>query len=241
MKKRLFFDQDGVLAKHGFDPTKPYLHKFREKGYYLNLPEHENITSAVHKLYATRSDDYEQFMISAVYRDARYALSEKHDWADLKIPEIDVKHRIFILCGDNKFAYVPGFDPSTDILIDDFGENCRAWRNAGGFYIKVSADAEDAKVEAKKHRYVIHPGMSTEDIIKVIDKVSSDLDEFCENEYDIECIETYSEVYRGIKGKTYADAVERLDALIRDHYFDGPRYCVFSEYIDRTRKEDLDD
>lgn len=239
--KRLLFDTDGVLAKWNWDisPEKNNMHLLKEGHYFLERPEQENIVNTVHYLSIYRRSAYVLYNITAVLIDAKNAWSDKHKWDDKVIPEIDREHRIFLPCGEDKIDYVPDFDPWTNILIDDYGENCRTWASHGGTYIKVSVNAEDAEYEKKNHKYVIHPDMTVDEIVAVIDKVSEDMDvayEESEKDFDIEYVETYSEVYVGIKGRTFEEAADRLDEMIRDGAVEGPRYCTSSEYIDRTNE-----
>ena len=238
-KKRLFWDTDGVLAKYNFDisPEKGNMHLLKMGHYFRERPPQKNLVDTVHYIYIYKSDVFEQFNISAVLPDAKHAWEDKHFWDDLIIPEIDKTHRIFMLCGEDKIEYVPGFDPSTDILIDDFGENTHKWAEKGGTYIKVSVDSADADYESTRHKYVIHPEMSVEELLAVIEKASADMDEAyeaTEKEFDIEYRETYSQLYPGIKGRSFEEAVEKLDWMIREGIVEGPTLCDDSEFIDRT-------
>lgn len=164
-RKRYFFDMDGVLAKYNFD--LPSFDTLYEEGYFLNRPPQLNIIEAAKLLIDQKQ---EVFILSAVLKDSEYALFEKHEWLDQYLP-LPCKNRIFTLCGEDKISYVPAFDPKRDILIDDFGENCRTWEAQGGEYVKVSRDVSDGIYEANKHRFVIYPNMRPEDIVYVIKEV----------------------------------------------------------------------
>ena len=163
MKKRYFIDMDGVLAEYNFD--LPYFEMLYEKDYFLTRPPQTNFVTAVKDMIA---DGDEVFILSAVLKESEYALFEKHDWLDKYLPEVNCKHRIFTLCGEDKISYVPHFDPDNDVLVDDFGENCKVWSRAGGTYVKVSRDVQDAIYESGKHRNVIFPNMSPADIVYAI-------------------------------------------------------------------------
>lgn len=163
--KRYFVDMDGVLTKYQFDlPSHDTLY---EEGYFLKRPMQENVVDAVCQLLAAGED---VFILSAVLNDSKYAFSEKHEWLNSHL-NIECRRRVFTICGEDKINYVPGFDPERDVLIDDYGPNTEVWKNAGGKYVKVSVDAEDAAYESTRHDYVIHPDMSPYDIIKTIKEV----------------------------------------------------------------------
>lgn len=243
-KKRLHWDTDGVLAEFNFDisPEKGNMHLLKEGHYYRERPPQKAMVGAVHHIFIYRQEDYEQFNDSAVLPDAVHAWQDKHDWDDEWIPEIDKSHRIFTLCGEDKTEFIPGYDPHTDILIDDYGQNCTNIASKGGTYIKVSVDASDAEYERTKHKYVIHPEMTVEEIVAVIDRASADMDMAYAasiREFDIEYSETYSELYKGIKAYSYEEAVDMLDEMIRCGAVEGPRYCTSSEYIDRTGEKEV--
>ena len=162
-QRRYFVDMDGVIAVFNFNATHEDLLK---EGYFAERPSQKSIIEAVKKL-ARTADVY---ILSAVLMDSEYALFEKHDWLDREL-NIPCKYRIFTICGEDKIASVPAFDPETDILIDDYGPNCKVWEENGGRYIKVSVDAEDAEYEQKKHAHVIHPEMTADEILKSIKEV----------------------------------------------------------------------
>lgn len=159
MKRRLFVDLDGTLNEWNFNLPSP--DALYEEGYFINRPPHENMIRAVRALIELGEDVY---ILSAVLSDSKYALFEKHDWLDKYLP-IDCKRRVFSICGEDKISAVPAFNPDTDILIDDYGENCRTWEAAGGLYVKVSTDESDAAKERDRHKYVVHPDLSAFDII----------------------------------------------------------------------------
>lgn len=155
MKKRLFVDMDGVLAE--FRSAASYSDLF-EEGYFASLRPQENLVKAVKSL--CEHSDVEVY-VSSSYLEECNALQEKNDWIDRYIGEIDPAHRIFIPCGKSKADAIPGFNPKTDILLDDYGVNCSDWANHGGRYIKVSRSFKDALKEKRRHRSVIWPNART--------------------------------------------------------------------------------
>ena len=161
-KRRYFFDIDGVLAVFNFDATQEDLLK---EGYWINRPFHANMVRAAVFLILAGEEVY---ILSARLENAKTALFEKNEWVDMILPMISEDNRIFTLCGQDKVASIPSFDPETDILIDDFGPNCMTWAEHGGRYVKVSVDSADADIERTRHRSVVHPGMRPEEIAKII-------------------------------------------------------------------------
>jgi len=164
-KRRYFIDMDGVLAVYNFNLKS--LDELYEEGYFFTRPPHQNIVDAVQYLINEGSDVY---ILSAVLKDSEFALAEKHEWLD-KFMRVPCKQRIFTICGEDKISFVPAFNPSTDVLIDDYGENAKVWSTHGGTYIKVSRDADDASYESSKHQHVIHPELSVSEIIRKIKEV----------------------------------------------------------------------
>ena len=161
-KKRYFVDMDGVLAKYEFNlPSYDMLY---EEGYFLNRPMQPNIVDAVCQLLAADEDVY---VLSAVLKDSEYALFEKHEWLDRHM-NIACRRRLFTICGEDKINFVPAFNPETDILVDDYGPNCKIWADHGGRYVKVSVDAKDAEYEKTRHDHVINPDMPAQKILNQI-------------------------------------------------------------------------
>lgn len=222
-RKRIFFDMDGVLAKYNFDLPK-FECLYTIPHYFRNRPRQDSFVGAAHLVYA--DDECELFVLTAVLPDHETAFCDKHDWLDEETPEVDAKHRIFTLCGEDKIAYVPAFNPATDILVDDFGENCTVWAKNGGSYVKVSRDAEDAEHEKTKHRYVAHPGMTAEEILAVIKSVDCG----AEKVYLAEYRETYSRQY-AVPASSWNEAKTTLCEDITSGREEGPDQCIDSEYI----------
>lgn len=161
-EKRFFFDMDGVLAVFNFEATQEDL---RTDNYWINRPYHFNMILLVFLLILL---GYDVYIITATLEDHPKAITEKNGWLNILLPMISSDKRIFTICGDDKIASVPEFNPETDILVDDYGVNCLAWEKAGGTYVKVSVNKEDAEREAAKHRYVIHPDMSPYDAARIL-------------------------------------------------------------------------
>ncbi|MFT8889666.1 MAG: hypothetical protein ABF904_12720 [Ethanoligenens sp.] len=122
-RKRLFVDLDGTLAVFRHVDTLETLY---ERGYFLNLAPHQNVVEAVKKL--IQSKEAEVFVLSAFLSDSPYALTEKNIWLDKHIPEIDTAHRIFLPCGEDKKAHIPGGVRPDDFLLDDYTHNLALWQ-----------------------------------------------------------------------------------------------------------------
>lgn len=122
MKQRLFVDMDGTLAV--FRPVD-HLEALYEEGYFYNLPPQMEVVEAVRML--AKSGNYEVYIMSSVLSDSHFALAEKNLWLDRYLPEIDVGHRIFPPCGENKLEYVPDGVRESDCLLDDYSKNLHEW------------------------------------------------------------------------------------------------------------------
>lgn len=113
---------DGTLAE--FKPVDE-IETLYEKGYFAELKPQENVVGGI-KAFITEHSDVEVYVLSSVLSDSSYALSEKNEWLDKYIPEIDEAHRIFVPCGEDKAAYVTGGISGNDILLDDYSANLHA-------------------------------------------------------------------------------------------------------------------
>jgi 5'(3')-deoxyribonucleotidase len=163
---RILFDMDGVLAKYLFG--KPFEALF-EKGYFADLPPQTSFVEAAKKL----SEMYEVRVLSAYLEDSKYAYEEKQNWLRKYLPELPEEKWILIPCGIPKGNYLESKD---DILIDDWGENCKSWNEVNGRFFKVSASAADARKEMSKWDYVLHPEMTADEIVKAVqDRINEEL------------------------------------------------------------------
>lgn len=120
---RLLIDMDGTLAK--FTPVET-LELLYEEGYFRNLEPLQNVVDAIKEIIRTHPKK-QVYVLSSVLSDSRYALLEKNEWLDKHLPEIDLRNRIFLPCGENKLDYVPGGIRETDHLLDDYTHNLVLW------------------------------------------------------------------------------------------------------------------
>lgn len=122
-KIRKFVDLDGTAAV--FKPVDT-LETLYEKGYFYNLEPIQNVVDAI-KILMEKYPEIEIYIMSSVLSDSKYALQEKNAWIDKYLPGIDMEHRIFPPCGENKLDYIPGGVRETDWLLDDYTHNLTLW------------------------------------------------------------------------------------------------------------------
>ena len=128
MKKRLFIDLDGTLAVYKKTATEDELYR---EGYFYNLPAQQNLIEAVKSLIRECSEWLEIYILGCFLPESAYALEEKANWCQEKLPEIPMSNYIFVPCGKCKEAYVPGTVRKDDVLLDDYTANLLAWSGKG--------------------------------------------------------------------------------------------------------------
>lgn len=122
-KQRLFVDMDGTLAV--FDPVAE-LEKLYEKGYFRDLMPMRNVLDAVRNI-VTSHTEIEVYILSSYLSDSQYALEDKKEWLKMHFPEIPEENCIFVPCGMDKAAFVPGGLREDDYLLDDYSKNLKSW------------------------------------------------------------------------------------------------------------------
>ena len=120
------FDMDGVLAKWNELASEE---EVNAPGYFI---DREVEPKAVCLLKNLRDNGHRVRILSCVFQNG-YAENEKSLWLD-SVGLGDVE-RIFVPYGKDKFQYVNELEEQ--LLIDDFGDNLRAWRNAGEDFIPI--------------------------------------------------------------------------------------------------------
>ncbi len=130
MKRRIFVDMDGTLAKwHNVESEEVLL----EKGYYENLEPNKNLANAIKEFIKNGEDIY---ILSSFLSNSNFALDEKKKWLEKYLPELSTEKQIFVKYGDSKTSYIPGGISKNDYLIDDYTKNLIPWKEAGGIGIK---------------------------------------------------------------------------------------------------------
>ena len=138
MKKRLFLDMDGTLARF-HDVDKTYIEAMWEQGFYVKLKPFENMIAAV-KAFVRQHPEVDVYILSAVLdTDPPFVAAEKNAWIDKYLPEIPLERRIFTRAGHNKADYIGGIGPG-DYLLDDYNKNLHEFKAAGANAIKFRND-----------------------------------------------------------------------------------------------------
>ena len=129
---RVFFDIDGVLAEFRESSYQELL----SRGYFLDLKPQQEVIDALELL--ARDPSLQVYVLSAFLEESLYALEEKKIWVARHIPAAaeGLVHCIYLPCGSDKAAAVPGGIRPKDILVDDYNLNLNSWA-AGGIAIKL--------------------------------------------------------------------------------------------------------
>lgn len=125
---RLFVDMDGTLAEFKHVEQLETLYEY---GYFANLRPMENVVQAIKDIIQNHPE-IEVYTLSAYLSDSQHALTEKNQWLDKHLPELDAAHRIFLPCGADKKAFVPGGVRESDALLDDYTHNLQQWEPGKG-------------------------------------------------------------------------------------------------------------
>lgn len=127
-KKKLFVDMDGTIAELRTKEEYDAGVNFSE------LPPYDEVLTAVKEIVELYNDEIEVYILSAYEKGNREALRQKNQWLDRWLPE--VKHRVFVHCGDSKADAFAGID-SDCFLLDDYNVNLKEWEEKSGTAIKL--------------------------------------------------------------------------------------------------------
>ncbi|MBP3921403.1 MAG: hypothetical protein J6D27_00355 [Ruminiclostridium sp.] len=135
MKKRLFIDMDGTVAR--FHDEVNYLERMFEKGFFENLEPFQKAISGLKLFYRVHPEVELYIITSTIDGYPPYCQEEKYKWLDKWMSFIDKEHILFPKIGQNKADAVPGgIITENDYLYDDYNKNLEEWAQAGGSSIK---------------------------------------------------------------------------------------------------------
>jgi len=151
MKKKLYFDMDGILAD--FDNEPNALTRFKkEKGFFATLQPIEENIKAVKKLIAEGKKVY----ILSVSPN-RQADTDKKSWLKKYLPEVKEKNIYIIRTGTPKNKAVK---VKRAILFDDYRLNVRKWIDAGGYLAIKITQRTDKKLKAEYQARTLEQSIS---------------------------------------------------------------------------------
>lgn len=138
MKKRLFLDMDGTLARF-HDVDKQFIEAMWQQGFYTGLKPFENMVEGV-KLFIKQHPEVDVYILSAFLdTDPPFVIGEKNEWLDKYLPEISWNNRKFLRAGENKAEAIGRVGPN-DYLLDDYNKNLHEFEASGAFSIKFRND-----------------------------------------------------------------------------------------------------
>ena len=137
-KPRLFVDMDGTLCEWRQVDTE----ELYKEGYFERLRPQQGVIDAVNKI---NSDGiFDVYILTHYLGDSPTAQREKAVWKDKYLPHVNI---IYVKCGSNKAEAVERIFGKKitrdDILLDDYTENLRAWKEAGGTALKLLNDVNN--------------------------------------------------------------------------------------------------
>ncbi len=130
MKKRLFIDMDGTIAR--FHDEESYLVRMYNAGFFENLRPFKEILHAI-KLFMRCNPHIEVYILSSLI-DSPFCADEKRRWLRRYLPE--ARNILLVPQGVDKSEFIGNLSP-LDVLIDDYNKNLSSWRASGGRAIKL--------------------------------------------------------------------------------------------------------
>lgn len=128
MNKRegnIIFDLDGVLAEFREAAS---IEELFEEGYFLNLEPIKSSIATIKLLLRTCPERV--YIASSYLESSDYAYSEKLEWIEKIIPEMDLRQVLLIPSSLTKEEYLQAFFggiSENDLLIDDYSENLKCF------------------------------------------------------------------------------------------------------------------
>lgn len=128
MKKRYFFDMDGVLCE--FQRNCPLEIVF-SPGYFKDLPVQLDVIELAKTLVDNKNNVY------IISKAADFTIDDKKEWIKKYMPWFSLDKCIFVPLDKCKADYVPNGVDKNDILIDDYNPNLYEWKEFGGISVKL--------------------------------------------------------------------------------------------------------
>lgn len=151
----VFVDMDGVIALN-HDEIRKYMY---DKNFFLDRPPVESTIEAIKVL----QKKYSLHIISTII-DSPYCASEKKEWLQRHLPELDESKIILVPHGESKAYYANKYakvENAINILIDDYTHNLNDWywtgikvlngdNNTTGSWISAGGPSIDIKDSPEK-------------------------------------------------------------------------------------------
>lgn len=130
MRKRLFIDMDGTIAR--FHDEENYLERMYEPGFFESLRPFKEMVQAV-KLFIRCNPRTEVYILSSLI-NSPFCEIEKRRWLSKYLPE--VRNICLVPEGVDKSDFI-GRISALDVLLDDYNKNLFSWKRSGGRAIKL--------------------------------------------------------------------------------------------------------
>ena len=113
---RLYIDFDGTLVEFKYVGAETY----SAPRYIFTLKQHKNVISAIRSI--IKKGLFEVFLVGAVL-PFDHAITDRDNWMDENLPEVDKAHRIYVPIGANKADYIDA--KKGDVFLDDWNGNLK--------------------------------------------------------------------------------------------------------------------
>lgn len=130
MRKRLFVDMDGTIARFHDDPDC-LIHMY-VSGFFYGLKPYGNVVDGL-RCFIKKNRSVEVAVLTSVI-GTKCCPDEKAKWLGKYLPE--VSNLIFVPQGKRKSSCIPMLCRN-DILLDDYNKNLAEWEADGGASIKL--------------------------------------------------------------------------------------------------------
>lgn len=179
MRKKLFLDMDGTIAK--FYEDADCLELMFMPGFFVNLRPYFNVVDGIRvflRKYILRPEDI--FVVSAADQTIfDQVVEEKRRWLRVNCGFVPEENCIFIAVGENKAEAVQkkiGEISKDFILLDDYNQHLHDWEKAGGTSVKLVNEINDRGSKGgslwsgKRIRYDFTADRICEELIKIIEE-----------------------------------------------------------------------